>query len=209
MLGVVAGTKSWYVRDPAQPLPGWLDETLKGTNPGQSTREWLESVATAEEIESALEGAVEKKSDWREHIWHCSQGAGEVMFIPAGMRHAIHNEEETFAWSVQVDMQMNGGQLLHATSFHGHEEATALLLQAGAEVDAQAGNGETTLHCPLYYTVLLYYSMGNSKTQKVYYILYTHTTIRIHTILTHYTHTLHSHYTHALYASHHIRITLH
>jgi ankyrin repeat protein len=43
-------------------------------------------------------------------------------------------------------MQMNGGHLLHATAFHGHEEATSLLLQAGVEVNGKAANGGTALH---------------------------------------------------------------
>jgi hypothetical protein len=109
MLGVVAGKKSWFVRDPARSLPSWLDDTLRGAEPGQSTREWLDIVAGARGQKGQGGGAKQDRRDKRgadprlyaslkEHMWHCTQSAGQIMFVPAGLKHAILNEAETLAW---------------------------------------------------------------------------------------------------------------
>jgi hypothetical protein len=139
LLGVAAGTKSWYVRDPARSLPTWLGDTLKAT--GQSTDGWLQLVNAARKRQASA-GVSDR---WQDALWHCDQTSNALMFIPAGLHHAVHNKGEVFALSVQVDMHV-GGTLLHATAFHGHEEGTRLLLKAGANVGALARSGGTPLH---------------------------------------------------------------
>lgn len=132
LAGVVAGRKSWFFR-PTHSLPTWLEDTLRA-KPMPSSHEWVKEAAAA--------GGV----SWKSHVWHCSQSAGELMFVPETLRHAVYNEEETFGVTVQVDMQVNGGTPLHVTALHGLEEATKLLLENGADANAKASNGGTPLH---------------------------------------------------------------
>ena len=136
LLAVVAGRKSWFIRDPSRTLPAWLENTWLDAS-AQSTAAWLQATAAA--------SPTGKADAWLKHIWYCTQLVGELMFVPESMRHAIHNEEETLAISVQSDMLVQGTPL-HATAFHGHEGATRLLLEAGAMVNAKAANGGTPLH---------------------------------------------------------------
>lgn len=85
-------------------------------------------------------------SAWRGEMWYCTQSAGELLYVPETLRHAVLNEEETFGVTVQVDVQVKGGTPLHHTALHGLEEATRLLLDTGAAVSATAANGGTPLH---------------------------------------------------------------
>lgn len=83
---------------------------------------------------------------WRDYLWHCTQTEDELMFVPEGLRHAIINKDPSFAVSVQVDMQIPGGSLLHFTAFHGHDAGSQLLVETGVDVNAKAGNGARPLH---------------------------------------------------------------
>lgn len=79
-------------------------------------------------------------------LWHCTQTADALMFVPEGLNHAILNRDASFAVSVQVDMQIPGGSLLHFTAFHGHVVGSQLLVETGANVNAKASNGARPLH---------------------------------------------------------------
>ena len=78
-------------------------------------------------------------------MWHCTQEAGELMYVPPSLPHAIYNHAETFAVGVQTDVMVMGSPL-HVAAFHGLEVATELLLAGGASVNAKASNGGTPLH---------------------------------------------------------------
>ena len=136
LLSVLVGHKTWFIRDPSRKLPDWLEQTWPATA-AQSTEAWLRAAMMASPTGRA--------DAWLQHIWMCTQSAEELMYVPETLRHAIHNEEETLAISVQVDMLVRG-DLLHATATHGHVDATRLLLESGADVTAKAANGGTPLH---------------------------------------------------------------
>lgn len=133
LLAVLDGRKSWFIRD-NRTLPTWLEETWPATE-RQSTQAWLRA---------AMSVSPTSKDAWLQHIWHCSQSARELMFVPETLRHAIHNEDETLAISVQVDMLAKGSPL-HAAAVHGSDEETRSLLEAGANVNVMAEHG-TALH---------------------------------------------------------------
>jgi hypothetical protein len=138
LLSVLGGHKTWFIRDPSHTLPTWLEDTWPSAAVAQSTVQWLQAAMMASPTGRA--------DAWLQHIWMCTQSAGELMFVPEALRHAIHNEEETLAISVQVDVLVRGS-LLHTTASHGHVAATRLLLEAGADVNSiRAFNGGTPLH---------------------------------------------------------------
>lgn len=138
LLSVLGGHKTWFIRDPSHALPAWLEDTWPSAAVAQSTVQWLQAAMMASPTGRA--------DEWLQHIWMCTQSAGELMFVPETLRHAIHNEEETLAISVQVDVLVRGS-LLHTTASHGHVAATRLLLESGADVNSiQAFNGGTPLH---------------------------------------------------------------
>jgi len=136
LLAVVVGSKSWFLRNPEHEVPAWMENTWQSDSP-QSTQAWLTAVMSA--------SPTGKAEEWLQHFWYCTQSANELMFVPESMRHAIHNEEETLAFSIQVDMQVKGSPL-HVTAFHGHVAATQQLLKSGASVNDQVNGGATPLH---------------------------------------------------------------
>merc|ERR1712166_475698 len=140
LLAIAAGSKTWFIRDSTRTLPARLEKTLKqgGGQKPLSTLEWVQAANSASPGD-------EEPFGWLGHMWHCTQSAGELMYIPPGLRHAIYNLDVTMAVAVQVDMQVTGSAL-HVTSFHGLLNATKVLLDSGADVNAKAGNGGTPLH---------------------------------------------------------------
>ena len=46
LLSVLAGHKTWFIRDPTHKLPGWLDRTWESAA-GQSTEAWLRAAMAA------------------------------------------------------------------------------------------------------------------------------------------------------------------
>ena len=140
LLAVAAGSKTWFIRDPARTLPPWLNRTLTRLQgqPPKSTLGWVKAAHVASP-------AADVPFAWLQHMWHCTQEAGELMYVPPSMRHAIFNHDETFAVGVQTDVMVMGSPL-HVAAFHGLVVAAELLLAGGASVSAKASNGGTPLH---------------------------------------------------------------
>lgn len=87
LLGLTEGTKSWFAAR-MDTLPGSVYDSIAKYNTAP-THEWLAGVTKA--------GGM-----WQTHLYYCTQEAGDVVFVPDQMSHAIINQGETLAIGVQL-----------------------------------------------------------------------------------------------------------
>lgn len=118
----LVGTKRWFIRRPGVP-----QATRRGA------REFYRSInATASGRRRLSDG-----------YWHCTQGAGDVVYVPPDLEHSVVNHGESLAVAMQFYTQFS---LLHAAVANRHLTAIGALLDAGALIDARSSTGATPLH---------------------------------------------------------------
>ena len=76
--------------------------------------------------------------------WQCVQAAGELVYLPAWMRHATLNEVESLGVVLQLDAFAQSP--LHLAAHRGDANAAEELLAAGAEPHSRSSSGLTPLH---------------------------------------------------------------
>lgn len=123
LAAVMAGAKRWFIRR-------WA---ARGVGHNELDHTHARELATHEFADA--------------DVWQCVQRAGELVFVPAGMHHAVVNLGETLGVSLQHNgFGFHGQALMHVAAANGHVSAIRALLQAGAEVDIADENGATPLH---------------------------------------------------------------
>ena len=120
---VMAGTKRWFVR------------------------RWAARGIGHNELDHTHARELAKREFADADVWQCVQRAGELLFVPAGLHHAVVNLGETLGASIQHNaFGFHGQSLMHVAAANGRASAIRALLQAGAEVDVTDENGATPLH---------------------------------------------------------------
>ena len=76
-------------------------------------------------------------------LWACTQEVGDVVYVPAGVGHAVLNDGECVALAAQLD-QLTFRDALHVAAAAGRAATVRALLDSGAwEAEATNGIGET------------------------------------------------------------------
>ena len=76
-------------------------------------------------------------------LWACTQEVGDVVYVPAGVGHAVMNDGECLALAAQLD-QLTFRDALHVAAAAGRAATVRALLDSEAwEAEATNGIGET------------------------------------------------------------------
>ena len=76
-------------------------------------------------------------------LWACTQEVGDIVWVPAGLGHAVLNDGECVALAIQLD-QLTFENALHVAAAAGRAATVRALLASGAwDAEATNGIGET------------------------------------------------------------------
>ena len=126
----LAGRKRWFVLKPDVSQRGF--ELWEQGDSANSTVSWLARVQGLPAFER-----------WEEHLWQCTVGAGQGMWVPQGLRHAVINYGETLAATIQLDGLSE--TRLHVAARQESAEELRALLELGHPPDVPGENGRTPL----------------------------------------------------------------